>query len=101
MIWRYYLSMNDIDEPSTDNPQQSEVFPTWIKLRRIDRARNMCRFYLLTVQRDLFGGATLVREWGRVGSSGKLLYTHHPDEGAAIDALAGIAQQKFKRGYRL
>jgi predicted DNA-binding WGR domain protein len=42
-----------------------------------------------------------VREWGRLGSSGKLQQSHHRDEGQAVDALAGIAQQKFKRGYRI
>ena len=87
--------------PSSDNPAQSEVFPSRIKLRRVDPVKNMRRFYLMTVQRDLFGGARLVREWGRIGSAGKLQQSHHPDEGQAVDALATLAQQKFKRGYRI
>ena len=32
-------------------------------LRRIDRSRNMARFYALSVEPDLFGGAALVRQW--------------------------------------
>ena len=91
--------MNTVDYTSSDNPAQAEVFPSRIKLRRIDPVQKMRRFYLLTVQRDLFGGATLVREWGRIGSGGKLKTSHHADEGQAIDALAHLAQQKFKRGY--
>jgi predicted DNA-binding WGR domain protein len=48
---------------------QFEVFPDRLHLRRVDPAKKMRRFYLMTVQRDLFGGAQLVREWGRIGSS--------------------------------
>lgn len=81
------------------DPIQNEIFPDRIKLRRIDPAKNMRRFYLMTVQRDLFGGATLIKEWGRIGSAGKLQRDHHPDEGQAVNALATLAQQKFKRGY--
>ena len=80
---------------------QFEVFPDRLYLRRVDPAKNMRRFYLMTVQRDLFGGASLVREWGRVGSSGHLRVDHHEDEGQAVDALADIAKQKSKRGYRI
>jgi len=80
---------------------QHEIFPDRIKLRRIDPAKNMRRFYLMTVQRDLFGGATLIKEWGRIGYAGKLQRSHHSDEGQAVDALATLAQQKFKRGYRI
>lgn len=93
--------MNTADYPSADNPTQAEVFPSRIKLRRIDPIQKMRRFYLMTVQRDLFGGATLIREWGRIGSGGKLKTSYHRDEGQAVDALATLAQQKFKRGYRI
>lgn len=93
--------MTEVDSPSLENPAQSELFPGRIKLRQIDPRRNLRRFYLLTVQRDLFGGATLTREWGHIGSAGKLRTSHHRDEGQAVDALAEIAQQKFKRGYRI
>ncbi|MEP5757790.1 MAG: WGR domain-containing protein [Litoreibacter sp.] len=93
--------MNTADQPSSDNPARAEVFPSRIKLRRIDPIQKMRRFYLMTVQRDLFGGATLVREWGTIGSAGRLQQSHHADEGQAVDALARLAQQKFKRGYRI
>ena len=81
------------------DPAQLEVFPDRLLLRREDPAQNMRRFYLMTVQRDLFGGASLIREWGRVGSAGKLRIEHHPDEGQAVDALSDIATAKRKRGY--
>lgn len=80
-------------------PTQLSVFPDRLVLRRIDPDKNMRRFYLMTVQRDLFGGAQLIREWGRIGSAGRLDVSHHPDEGRAIDALSDIAAAKRGRGY--
>ena len=35
---------------------QREIFPTRVKLRRVDPAQNMARFHLMQVQPDLFGG---------------------------------------------
>jgi hypothetical protein len=42
------------------------------QLFRIDPAKNMRRFYRLDVQPDLFGGVSLVREWGRIGRASRL-----------------------------
>lgn len=80
-------------------PIQLEVFPDRMHLRREDPSKNMRRYYLMTVQRDLFGGASLIREWGRLGSPGKVQVEHHPDEGRAVNALADLATAKRKRGY--
>ena len=83
----------------SEDHRQFEVFPDRLHLRRVDPAKSMRRFYLMTVQRDLFGGAQLVREWGRIGSSGKIMSSHHADEAQAVDALAEIVAAKCKRGY--
>ena len=93
--------MNAENHHFSDDTGQSEIFPSRIKLRRLDPVKKVRSFFLLTVQRDLFGGATLVREWGRIGQAGRLQLSHHADEGRAVDALASVAQQKFKRGYRI
>lgn len=45
--------------------------PAPICLTRIDRARNMARFYRLDIAPDLFGGVTLIRNWGRIGGAGR------------------------------
>lgn len=63
--------------------RQLEAFPTDLSLRRIDPAKGMRRFYRLTIQPDLFGGADLVREWGRLGSPGRVRVDMHPDQGRA------------------
>ena len=82
--------------PSDD---QHEVFPTRLKLRRIDPARNMRRFYLMQVQPDLFGGVSLIREWGRIGSGGQTLIEHHADGGTAIMSQLTSARTKARRSY--
>lgn len=80
---------------------QREVFPTDLLMQRIDPAHNMRRFYSMTVQPDLFGGATLVREWGRIGLRGRMKLENHADEGRAITALMALAAVKQRRGYTL
>ena len=82
-----------------DAAPQLEVFPREVQLRRIDPACNMKRFYRMTVQRDLFGGSSLIREWGRIGRRGQVLVEPHPDEGQAINALMKLARAKQRRGY--
>ena len=79
---------------------QLEIFPRTLDLRRIDVARNMRRYYRLSVQRDLFGRACLIREWGRIGARGQSLIERHDDEGKAITALMRLAAQKQRRGYQ-
>jgi len=78
---------------------QLEVFPTDLQMRRIDPARNMRRFYRMSIQPDLFGGASLVREWGRIGARGQMMIEQHPDEGRAVTALMKLAAVKKRRGY--
>jgi predicted DNA-binding WGR domain protein len=81
------------------NSPQYDIFPDRIYLTRIDPEKRMHRYYAMYVQRDLFGGATLIREWGRIGSHGQVLTVPYPDEGRAVDALAAIAKWKRGRGY--
>lgn len=78
---------------------QLEIFPTELQMRRIDPAWNMRRFYRMSIQPDLFGGASLVREWGRIGARGQMIIEQHPDEGRAVTALMKLAAVKQRRGY--
>jgi len=79
---------------------QLDLFPVSLHLRRIEPEQNMRRFYQIGLQPDLFGGCTLVREWGRIGSGGNLCFDRYADEGQAVDALLVLARQKGRRGYR-
>ncbi|MGU3496649.1 WGR domain-containing protein [Xanthobacteraceae bacterium A53D] len=78
----------------------SELPPAPLHLHRIDPARNMRRFYGLAIQPTLFGGATLIRTWGRIGRSGQeLCETFDRAEDARI-ALSRHELGKRRRGYR-
>lgn len=50
--------------------QQLEMFPKDIRIERVDPGTNMYRFYRLRLMPDLFGGVSLLREWGRIGTQG-------------------------------
>lgn len=84
-----------------DGSTQIEIFPTCLHLRRIDPARNMRRFYRMTIQQDLFGESSLVRVWGRIGTCGRQLISTHADKGRAVTALMKLAHEKRGRGYEL
>ena len=88
------------DRKILDEPQQLDVFPSSVDLKRIDPSLNMRRFYSMSVQPDLFGGASLVREWGRIGSRGQMLLERLDDEGRAVNALMKLSATKKRRGYR-
>ena len=71
-----------------------------VTLRRIEPERNMQRFYRLDVQPDLFGQWSLWREFGRIGSPGRVRIVPCPTEDAAITALGKQRQAKERRGYQ-
>jgi predicted DNA-binding WGR domain protein len=74
--------------------------PTETFLHRVDPARNMARFYGLSLQPTLFGEVSVVRAWGRIGTHGRtMIATHATGEGAAI-AFARLEAAKRRRGYR-
>lgn len=70
-------------------------------LQRIVAPDNVWRFYTPTLTPDLFGGVTLVREWGRIGQDGTVRRRHFTDEAAAERELDRIARRKIRRRYRL
>jgi predicted DNA-binding WGR domain protein len=61
-----------------------------LHLRRIDPARNMARFYALSIQPTLFGGASLVRNWGRIGTNGQAMMETFDEDGVAGEALSRL-----------
>lgn len=69
-------------------------------LRRIDPARNMARFYCVTLQPTLFGEVSVVRAWGRIGTRGRMKINSFPTEEGASAAFAHIEKSKRRRGYQ-
>ncbi|RWI54759.1 MAG: WGR domain-containing protein [Mesorhizobium sp.] len=68
-------------------------------LRRVDAARNMARYYVLSLQPTLFGEVSVVRQWGRIGTRGRPKVDIFEDGRQAATALAQLASRKVKRGY--
>jgi predicted DNA-binding WGR domain protein len=59
----------------------------------------MFRFCRLRFQPILWGGTALVREWGCIGSLGRVRNDHHPDDLTAVVAAARLERSKRRRGY--
>ena len=70
-----------------------------VHLRRIDPARNMARFYVLSIQPTLFGETSLIRNWGRIGTRGQAMMETFDENTAAGEAFARIERRKRRRGY--
>lgn len=70
-----------------------------VHMRRIDPTQNMRRFYSLAIQPTLFGGASVIRNWGRIGTSGQsMMETFDQDEEAVAD-MVRLERAKRRRGY--
>jgi predicted DNA-binding WGR domain protein len=70
-----------------------------VYLTRRDPTKNMARFYRMLIVPTLFGEWVLLREWGRIGSSGTVRGDLFPNAGAALLALQALVRAKKKRGY--
>ena len=66
---------------------------------RFDPARNMARFYVLSIEPTLFGDEALVRRWGRIGSYGRQRSEFFREPAAAQVALEAWRIRKRRRGY--
>jgi predicted DNA-binding WGR domain protein len=69
-------------------------------LHRINPEQRVARFYSLMIERDLFGTIRLMRNWGRIGSTGQELVDVFASKDEAGQALETIAAAKRRRGYR-
>lgn len=45
--------------------------PYQLYVERIDAAKNMARFYAMSIEPTLFGDVCLTRRWGRIGAEGQ------------------------------
>lgn len=71
-----------------------------LHLRRIDPSRNMRRFYMLAIQPTLFGGASVMRNWGRIGTGGQSMMETFDRNEDAVSASMRLERSKRRRGYR-
>ncbi len=57
------------------------------------------RYYLMRTMPTLFGEWVLLREWGRIGSPGRVRRDCHFTESEAVSALNKLAYRKCRQGY--
>lgn len=81
-------------------PDPASTIRCTLVLRRVVPDQRMARFYMLAIERDLFGTIRLVRCWGRIGTRGRDLAEEFKTEADAAEALEVLAAAKRRRGYR-
>ncbi len=81
-------------------PDPASTVQRTLVLRGVDRKHGVARFYMLNIERDLFGTIRVVRTWGRIGTRGRELADVFDTEDAAREALEALAAVKRRRGYR-
>lgn len=74
---------------------------TELHLEKRNPAKNQFRFYRLVLAPTLFGDWSVMREWGRIGSPGRLVVDHVDDLDAATLLMQRKRREKERRGYRL
>jgi predicted DNA-binding WGR domain protein len=72
--------------------------PTYLEY--LNDERNCFRFYRLDIQPTLFGGWSLVRQWGRIGTWGRLRISCFETREEAEGEAARLARSKCRRGYQ-
>ena len=75
--------------------------PYQLYIERTDPARNMARYYALSIEPTLFGTFCLTRRWGRIGSSGQSIAHHFDREKEAVAMFLDLLCRKRARGYGL
>jgi predicted DNA-binding WGR domain protein len=59
----------------------------------------MARYYILSLERTLFGEVAVVRHWGRIGTRGRLASSLHATLAEAEVALLRQIARRRRRGY--
>ncbi|MFK8254113.1 WGR domain-containing protein [Ancylobacter terrae] len=71
-----------------------------IYVERRDCARNMARFYAMSIETTLFGHACVTRRWGRIGACGQSVQHSFDREDEAVRLFLDLLGRKRRKGYR-
>jgi predicted DNA-binding WGR domain protein len=96
-----YDSGKSLDAASkgSETPAMSSDADHPVHMRRIDPSQNMRRFYTLAIQPTLFGGASVIRNWGRIGTNGQSMMETFDTAEDAMTAKIRLERTKRRRGY--
>ena len=70
-----------------------------VHLTRVDSSCNMRRFYSVALTTSLFGERGVMRNWGRIGTSGQNRTDWYKEHVEAESALQTLLRAKRRRGY--
>ncbi|WP_247648086.1 WGR domain-containing protein [Pannonibacter phragmitetus] len=87
------------ETPGMEKEQAGPDHLRGVVLDRVDRDRNMARFYRISVDPALFGLMAVTREWGRIGRSGQSRIDLYPNVAEAAAAASVLMRNKMRRGY--
>lgn len=68
-------------------------------LQKISSIQNTARFYVITIEADLFGVWLLTRNWGRIGYYGQSKHQCFKDQNDAQAMFTRHKNRKLNRGY--
>ena len=94
-----YLSLDENWRSSDYAAMLAQPYQLYVE--RTDKARNMARFYAMTIEPNLFGQVCLTRRWGRIGAQGQMKVQHFARERDAVAAFLDLLRRKRSRGYRV
>jgi predicted DNA-binding WGR domain protein len=73
-----------------------------LRLERIDAARDMARYYTVSVELTLFEDVACVRAFGRIGTpGGRIMIGLFDSREAAEERMKALLRAKLARGYRV
>jgi predicted DNA-binding WGR domain protein len=75
------------------------VQPYQLYVERMDTAKNMARFYAMSIEATLFGDVCLTRRWGRIGACGQAMQHYFNKEEDAVQLFLKLLRSKRVRGY--
>jgi predicted DNA-binding WGR domain protein len=99
--WAWIDSSNALDlvARGVETPLMPNKTSAPVHLHRVDATQNMHRFYSLAIQPTLFGGASVIRNWGRIGTRGRAMVATFDTTPDAVDEHARLEKAKRRRGY--
>lgn len=72
----------------------------FVRLEKIDPELRQMRFYAMSITQSLFGEWCLIREWGRIGSTGGQQLVDYSGSREEVEAaLHRLYKIKCRRGY--
>ncbi|MBC2774917.1 WGR domain-containing protein [Rhizobium sp. AQ_MP] len=98
--WRSIDSKLSLDGKCANRDHGSMIIQAYhLYVERIDRTKNMARFYAMSIEPNLFGEACLTRRWGRIGTNGQTISHHFATEREAVNLFLDLLRRKKGRGY--